>query len=73
MEIDFLVEKPVLGRRRNISPIEVKSGRNIRHASLDKFVAKYKQLLSEPFILCDRDMRIDEGITILPLYMAPCL
>ena len=30
MEIDFLVDRPTLARRHNVSPVEVKSGHNIQ-------------------------------------------
>lgn len=73
MEIDFLVAKSKLTRRHNISPIEVKGGTNITHASLDKFLKKYPEWLSEPFLLSDKDIRVEGGITYLPLYMACCL
>ena len=37
MEIDFLISKPSITRRKNISSIEVKSSRQYSTASLDKF------------------------------------
>jgi hypothetical protein len=73
MEIDFLVSKTKLTRRHNISPIEVKSGKNITHASLDKFAAKYSQWCADSFLLYGKDLRIADGITYLPHYMTPLL
>lgn len=73
MEIDFLLDKPTLTRRHNVSPVEVKSGSNLTHASMDKFARKFSAALSECFLLSDRDVRNDGGITYLPLYMAPLL
>lgn len=70
MEIDFLTTKSKLTRRHSVSPIEVKSGTNTTHASLDKFLKKYPEWLSEPFLLSDKDLHLDGGITYLPLYMA---
>lgn len=40
MEIDFLISKPVITNRHNISPIEVKSGKKFTTTSLDKLKAK---------------------------------
>ena len=73
MEIDFLLDKSTLTRRHNVSPVEVKSGTNVSHASLDKFRIKFRSNLAEPFLLWDRDLKVVGGITYLPLYMAPCL
>lgn len=73
MEIDFLLDKSTLTRRHNVSPVEVKSGTNVSHASLDKFVKKFKSTLAEPFLLSDHDLKVSDGITYLPLYMAPLL
>ncbi len=68
MEIDFLI---VQGR--HICPIEVKSGGRLTHISLDKFSAKFGRKLGEKFILSDRDLKVKDGITCLPLYMAGLL
>ena len=73
MEIDFLIDKPVLTRRKNIVPLEVKSSRKYDHVSLDKFVAKFGNFLSMPIVLHSKDLAAKDGITYLPLYMAPCL
>ena len=73
MEIDFLLDKSTLTRRHNVSPVEVKSGANVSHASLDKFRVKFRSNLTEPFLLSDRDVKVVDGITYLPLYMTPCL
>jgi len=73
MEIDFLLDKPTLTRRHNVSPVDVKSGRNLTHSSLDKFTKKFRACLAERFLLYDKDVRQDAGITYLPFYMAPLL
>lgn len=73
MEIDFLLDKSTLTRRHNVSPVEVKGGSNVSHSSLDKFRSKFKSNLAEPFLLSDRDLKVSDGITYLPLYMAPLL
>ena len=68
MEIDFLLP----GARRPF-PVEVKSGRYRPHASLDKFMAKFKGRIGEPVILYTRDVMTDGGILHLPIYMAGLL
>ncbi len=73
MEIDFLIAKPVTTSRHNISPIEVKSGKRYRVNSLKKCIAKYGSQLSTPYVLHDKDVKIEDGIVYLPLYMAPLL
>ena len=73
MEIDFLIAKPVTTSRHNISPIEVKSGQRYTLNSLRKCIAKYGSQLSTPCVLHDNDLKIDDGIMYLPLYMTPLL
>ena len=73
MEIDFLIAKPVTTSRHNISPIEVKSGQRYALNSLRKCIVKYGSQLSTPYVLHDKDMKIEDGIVYLPLYMAPLL
>ena len=41
MEIDFLIQKPTISNRHNISPIEVKSSTRYTLTSLGKFMKKY--------------------------------
>ena len=71
MEIDFVVSKSKLARRHNILPIEIKSGANITHASLDKFRAKYAEWCGEAFLFSGKDVHMDGGVTDLPHYMLP--
>ena len=73
MKIDFLVAKPSLTRRKNISPVEVKSSKRYDHASLDKFLKKYKQYLHTPYVFHPKDIVVKNGVTYLPLYMVPCI
>ncbi|MCM1041892.1 MAG: ATP-binding protein [Bacteroides sp.] len=73
MEIDFLVSKPVITSRHNISPIEVKSGRQYTLSSLRKCIAKYGSRLATPYVLHDKDLKVEDGIVYLPLYMTPLL
>ena len=73
MEIDFLIAKPTTTSRHNISPIEVKSGARYALTSLTKCMAKYAKDLSTPYVLHDKDLKIEDGIVFLPLYMTSLL
>lgn len=71
MEIDFLIAKDTITTRHNISPIEVKSSARYTLSSLKKCIRKYGQQLSTPYVLHSNDLKVEEGITYLPLYMTP--
>ena len=73
MEIDFLIAKSKISNRHNISPIEVKSSKHYTLGSLKKFRAKYAQQLHTPYVLHASDVKEEDGITYLPLYMTPLL
>lgn len=73
MEIDFLLPAQSIGKRHNIRPVEVKSSKRYNHTSLDKFMAKYKASLAAPIVLHTGDLAVRDGITYMPIYMAPCL
>lgn len=73
MEIDFLIAKSKISSRHNISPIEVKSGKNYTLTSLRKFREKYREQLHIPYVLHTGDWKEEDGITFLPLYMTPML
>ena len=69
MEIDFLIAKKSITNRHNISPIEVKSGKNYTFNSLNKFITKYKNQLDTPYIIHTSDLKIENDIVYLPIYM----
>ncbi len=73
MEIDFLIAKSRISNRHTISPIEVKSSKYYELSSLKKFRTKYAQQLHIPYVLHTGDVKQEEGITFLPLYMTPLL
>lgn len=73
MEIDFLIANTRIGRRKNICPIEVKSGKRYTTVSLDKFRRKYSSYLNTPYVLHAKDLEEKDGVTRLPLYMTPFL
>lgn len=70
MEVDFLVRKPVLTNRHNICPIEVKSSRNDVYTSLLKFRKKFRENIDHCFVLSGTDVKKEDDIIFLPLYMS---
>lgn len=73
MEIDFLIPKPDLTNRHNICPIEVKSTNRYVTTSLEKFINKFSKQVATPYVLHTSDLKVQEGIVFLPLYMTPLL
>lgn len=70
MEIDFLTAKSKISNRHNISPIEVKSGKNYTLSSLNKFCKKFAEQTHIPYVLHTGDVKEEDGVVYLPLYMA---
>jgi predicted AAA+ superfamily ATPase len=64
MEIDFLIE-----RNGKICPIEVKSSSYKRHASLDKFTKKFDKRLGKKYIIYTKDLKVEDNIVYIPVYM----
>ena len=73
MEIDFLVAKSKLTSRHNITPIEVKSSQRYTLSSLRKCVEKFGEYLATPVVLHGADLKEENGMLFLPLYMTPLL
>lgn len=73
MEIDFLVARALIQKRRNISPIEVKSAGEYETRSLDKFIAKYKSMLNTAYVLHPKNVARQHDRLLLPIYMAGLL
>ena len=73
MEIDFLIAKSKITSRHNISPIEVKSGGKYTLTSLRKCRDKYAEQLDTMYVLHKNDLKEEDGIVFLPLYMTPLL
>ena len=65
MEIDFLVKRGI-----KIVPIEVKSGRYRAHASLDRFLEKFKRNVSVGYVCCSGNYETAGNVVYLPAYMA---
>lgn len=73
MKIDFLISKPIITNRHNISPIEVKSSKNYTLTSLNKFMKKYDNYLATPYVIHTGDYKEEDGIVYLPIYMTMLL
>ncbi len=73
MEIDFLTAKSKLTSRHNITPIEVKSSQRYTLSSLRKCMDKFGPYLTTPIVLHGADLKEENGILFLPLYMTPLI
>lgn len=73
MEIDFLIRKPSVTSKHNICPVEVKSTQRYTTSSLDKFRNKFNSYLHTSYVIHSGDLKREEGIVYLPLYMASLL
>ncbi len=67
-EIDFL-----LPDGDKITPIEVKSSGYKVHASLDAFFDKFHARVKQQYIIYTKDLRKDNSVTYLPVYMTGLL
>ncbi|MBR1816283.1 MAG: ATP-binding protein [Lachnospiraceae bacterium] len=68
MEVDFLIQN-----EKKISPIEVKSSSYQRHASLDKFKDKFNKRVGTRYVIYTKDLRIENDIMYMPVYMTLCV
>lgn len=73
MEIDFLISSNKVTSKHNIIPIEVKSGERYTFSSLAKLNNKYKDYLAEPIIIHTKDLKEENGILYIPVYMTGLL
>ena len=67
-EIDFL-----LSRQGKICPLEVKSSGYRTHASLDAFHKKFSSREGTRYLVYSKDLRKDQDVCLLPVYMVPFL
>lgn len=72
MEIDFLITKDTITSKHNIIPIEVKSSDRYTYSSLNKLRDKYKDYIDRPIVIHTKDLKEENGILYLPIYMT-CL
>ena len=70
MEIDFLLAKSRVTSRHNIIPIEVKSGKNYTFSSLKKMTERFRDFVDTPVVLHTGDLKEENGVKFLPVYMA---
>ena len=73
MEIDFLLARSKTERKANVAPIEVKSGKRYSLVSLEKFRQKFANFVSTPYVVHCKDLKEEDGIVYLPLYMVSLL
>ena len=55
------------------NPLEVKSGKNYTYSSLNKFKNKYQDYLSQPIIIHQDDLKQENDILYLSIYMTSLL
>ena len=67
-EVDFLISK-----KNKICPIEVKASGYSTHKSLDAFCEKFSERIGDKYLVYTKDMKKDEDILMLPVYMVPFL
>lgn len=67
-EIDFLIN-----RQDKICPIEVKSSGYKSHKSLDEFQKKYSSRILQRYLIYTKDLRKEQDIICLPVYMTGLL
>lgn len=63
-EVDFL-----LSRQAKVCPIEVKSGASKVHVSIDEFQKKFSSRIYQRYLLHTKDLRKEQDLLCLPLYM----
>ena len=73
MEVDFLILSSSVTSKHNIIPIEVKSGDRYTYSSLNKLNKKYKDYLDESIIIHTKDLKEENNILYLPIYMTELL
>lgn len=71
MEIDFLLPDAQITRRKHVSAVEVKSENDYTTSSLDKFRRKFGQSMSAAYVVHPGDIRQQDGILYMPVYMTP--
>lgn len=65
-EIDFITVK-----KKKICPIEVKSSNYKSHKSFDYLLKKYQLKMEDRYIIYTKDLKYEDGITYIPIYMTP--
>lgn len=73
MEIDFLISDNKITSKHNIIPIEVKSGERYTFSSISKLVTKYNDYIGKPIIIHTKDLKEENDILYIPVYMTGLL
>ena len=73
MEVDFLISTDKITSKHNIIPIEVKSGDRYTFTSLNKLRLKYNEYLAESVIIHTKDLKEENNILYIPIYMTDLL
>ena len=73
MEVDFIISADKITSRHNIIPIEVKSGDRYTFTSLKKLKNKYSDYLDKSIIIHTKDLKEDDDIVYIPIYMTSLL
>ncbi len=63
-EIDFMTVS-----KKKICPIEVKSSNYKSHKSFDYLIKKYQLKMEDRYIIYTKDLKFEDGITYIPIYM----
>lgn len=63
-EIDFMTVK-----KKKICPIEVKSSNYTSHKSFDYLIKKYQLKMEDRYIIYTKDLKYQDGIMYIPVYM----
>lgn len=63
-EIDFMIVK-----KKKICPIEVKSSNYTSHKSFDYLIRKYQLKMEDRYIIYTKDLKYEDGIMYIPIYM----
>lgn len=67
-DIDFLLLK-----KNKICPLEVKSSGYKVHSSLDAFCDKFSDRVAEKYLIYTKDLKKEQDVILLPVYMTPFL
>ncbi len=63
-EVDFLAVK-----RKKVCPIEVKSSGYKSHKSFDYLAKKYQIKMEDKYIIYTKDLKYEDGVMYIPIYM----
>ena len=69
MEIDFLITKNKVTARHNIQALEVKSAKRYTLSSLEKFRSKYAEYTDTCYVIHTADLKVEDNIVYLPVYL----